>query len=477
MSSLAFDYAARKRLESELDAIAYGPFNLGPCVNDLLHQVQHGRGRWQGWRRVLVNMLHVLGVVLSPVSALFKVRPSLPVNDVGGRFLFTSVGPLPHYREMMVRVLGRFQRDEVIVIGSPYSGANEAFAPHRFQSRMAIQRRLSWREVGHLLFLLGSALPILIQFARRYQLRVDFIVSMAAALSLAAGNVSSFRRWLLKARPSSVTTEYDRLSWTAALVLAARSLNIPTVTLQHGAIGGPCWGPLVADKILCWGQYSRQQLIDNDGVPEDRIRLVGNVLLPERRTFAQGEGLRLLVATNPVAVAVRRRRLALIAGALEPGEAVQVRVKLHPSEKITDYGELPEKLAGVEFLDHGAGTGDALVPESDLLICGNSSLALVAMHLGIPVFLLAERREELGAAQRWLDWDAARFVANSRDVRCAVEDVASGSPAIQSQVQRAAELAAKQFHAAGAVAAMLIEQQIRPRASLPQQNPDPVRQP
>lgn len=466
MSSPAFDYAARKALESDLDSIAFGRFNLGPCVNDLLHQVQHGRGRWQGWRMMLQNTLQIIRVLVSPVLSLFT-KGSMPADhhDVVGRHLFTSVGPLPHYRQMMLRILSRFETNEVMVLGSPFEGDSQAFAPYLFHSRLAVDQRLTWREAGRSFRLLQSAFPILRRFARKHELRSDFIVAILAALSLATVNVSSFRSWLAKARPVSVTTEYDRLSWTAALLKAARSLGIPTMTLQHGAIGGPCWGPLVADAMLCWGQYSQQQLINNDQVPESSICLVGNVLLPDAHEAAERPAFRLLLATNPLAVPVRRRRVQVLAEAVGVCPGVEIQVKLHPSEQVSDYGELPARLPHFQFLDRSAGTGDALLPTVDLLICGNSSLALVAMHLGVPVALFAEDRSELGAAARWLDAGAARFVASAQDLRNVLADAMSGSNAITSQVAKASVLARRQFHAAGGAAAALIEQQIRSRAS------------
>ena len=47
---------------------------------------------------------------------------------------------------------------------------------------------------------------------------------------------------LQRCRPAAVVTDYDRAGLASSLVLAARSLGIPTFTLQHGVMGDDAVG-------------------------------------------------------------------------------------------------------------------------------------------------------------------------------------------------------------------------------------------
>ena len=77
-------------------------------------------------------------------------------------------------------------------------------------------------------------------------------------------------------RPSAILTEYDRNSLWSCLVLAARKLGIPSLTLVHGVIERDAFGfsPVLADHILCWGELDRATLI-HAGEASSRVTVAG----------------------------------------------------------------------------------------------------------------------------------------------------------------------------------------------------------
>ena len=66
--------------------------------------------------------------------------------------------------------------------------------------------------------------------------------------------------FLERCRPVAIVTDYDRAGLSSCLVLAARSLGIPTFSLQHGVMGDDAAGyvPVLADRMFCWGELHRR---------------------------------------------------------------------------------------------------------------------------------------------------------------------------------------------------------------------------
>lgn len=464
-SIYAFDYEDRKELERVLDEIPFLSYHMGPCVNEILHQAQHCRGAWQGSLSAVKNFLLIGAATFEPIKDLLKTDVLSP-GDSSKRHLFTSIGPKPHYRAMILNVLQRFSNREACVLSSVSLDSVQDFNRWPSQDRNALKSGFSIVNSFQLIAYLSRCFGKVRRFASLHRLGVPFVIAIMAALANASVNVVRFRRYLERLRPITITTEYDRVSWVAALMVAARSLNIPTQTLQHGAIGGPCWGPLVADHMLCWGEDPRDQLICNDDIDPARIHLVGNVLLPDRLASSASEGHhRLLLATNPIELSQRLRETEMVAAVATRHSKFSLTVKLHPSEKLSDYSALLASFPHVRFLDRAAGIGDALVADADVLICGNTSLGLIAMHLRIPVILIAEQISSLGQAGYWLKQGAALHVADYKQLDAALSEIGNRSPLIQRQLEEASSLANRLFSAGGAAASDRIERFIRSRVS------------
>ena len=66
--------------------------------------------------------------------------------------------------------------------------------------------------------------------------------------------------FLERCRPAAIVTDHDRAGLSSCLVLAARSLGIPTFSLQHGVMDDDATGyvPVIADRMFCWGELHRR---------------------------------------------------------------------------------------------------------------------------------------------------------------------------------------------------------------------------
>lgn len=455
-----FSHADRKNLEAELDRCSFRGISLGACSNDLLNQVQHGRGSWRGFRAAAKHIYHVITVLIAAFRQ--TQRKTGPASIPGPHYVMTCIGSKPHYLMMVRKLAARFEADKVCIVGTLDEVVRNGLGQYKIQHRNSLRHSLSWKDLRELGKLLADVRRTVNSFAEAHGLSYEFQLAVLASTFLAARNVSRFLPYLSATRPKCIITEYDRLSWTSALVKSGRKLNIPSFTLQHGAISGPGWGPLVADRIFCWGLRDKQLLMEHDSVPEQKIVVAGNLMLPEsKRSLAGNEVLRVLVATNPIALADRRESLQCVAAAVDRNSSIKVSVKLHPSERLSDYSVLIKNYHHWSFLDSSSGPGDLLIPDFDLLICGNSTLALIAMHLHVPVVLLARDDKPLSKGPVWwLDSGAVVLATNPDEIRQAISDVIENTESAQRRRIRASELSREMFHAGGSSTAELIEKYI-----------------
>jgi len=242
-------------------------------------------------------------------------------------------------------------------------------------------------------------------WARRIRdLRKRFVVSKTLALSLSHGLIVASQRILRfgalleQIRPAVVLVEYDRNTRGACFVLAARRLGIPTFTLLHGVINGP-WGytPVVAETVLAWGEIQRDQLI-RLGTPKERIQLVGFERLAEG-PLPCGVTLREKFGVEPGEVVV-----LFASGALERAHQLQVAVvfaravsrvagfkgfiRLHPSERATDFKEFAARYPALRILENREVSADEAFAMSDLVVVNNSGFGAEALGRGKPCVVL-----------------------------------------------------------------------------------------
>lgn len=88
--------------------------------------------------------------------------------------------------------------------------------------------------------------------------------------------VNQIRRHLAHIRPHMVVMDEDATPFTRTLVAVARSLQIPTVVIQHGVPRVRfAFAPQAADWFCAWGRTSQQQIAEW-GVPSDRLIVTGS---------------------------------------------------------------------------------------------------------------------------------------------------------------------------------------------------------
>jgi hypothetical protein len=214
---------------------------------------------------------------------------------------------------------------------------------------------------------------------------------------LAVGSAALIQR----CRPAAVVTDYDRARLSSCLVLAARSLGIPTVTLQHGVMDNDAVGyvPVIAQRMYCWGELHRRIMT---AAGQDAARLaIGGCPRLTRESAAEPERVRnelnidpshrvVMLGTSPVAPPQRSLLAAWFCGAVSQLDGVSGIVRLHPSENVDFYADIARKHPRIAFLDNMRFTLDESLAAADVVVVQSSGLgsdALVKRRLAIVVEL------------------------------------------------------------------------------------------
>ena len=229
---------------------------------------------------------------------------------------------------------------------------------------------------------------------RRFALPAAVYQRLALDLVGSSQSFVGCRQFLKSFRPAAIVTEYDRCVRWSCLVLAARSLGIPTFTLQHGVLGEQAIGyaPLLADKMFCWGETSREIAYRRHGVPPEQL-LIGGCPRLDRRLAATPCQSRVqlgldpakpvvMLATAPYSELERMRLVEMFAGCMERLPDATGIVRLHPSEKIEDYAALAQAHPRVRFFGNGAATLDESLAASEIIVVQSSGIGSDALVKG-----------------------------------------------------------------------------------------------
>ena len=228
---------------------------------------------------------------------------------------------------------------------------------------------------------------------RQFGLPIGVYQRLALELVQASQFFVGCRQFLQAIRPAAILTEYDRGSRWACLVLAARSLAIPTFTLQHGVLNDNAIGyvPVLADRMFCWGELARAEFV-RGGVSLDRL-LIGGCPRLERSLTVNTREARLklgldpatpvvMLATAPYAESERTHLVEIFATCMDRLADVAGVVRLHPSEDLETYENLARRHAQLHFFDNRDSTLDEALAAADVIVVHNSGIGSDAIVKG-----------------------------------------------------------------------------------------------
>ena len=395
-----FPRSAFRELEAALSDPLFVGIPMGATLNDyFVTAFVDGLGDWrrrQKWLRRLLYHRHRI----SP-----RIHRRTGATFAPGRVLVTWSIPSHRYDRLLLPVLERFDAGECAVLyghdgvaplvpaGIPRLSYREVMDFDARAWRREYDRcRPSWERTIR-------------DACARYGFPEGTFELLSLEVMVASQRVFGCLQFLEAHKPSAVLTEYDRNRLWSCLVLAARKLGIPSLTLVHGVIERDAFGfsPVLADHILCWGELDRAKLVDAGEAPSTVVvagcpRLSRDLPSPSpevrRRLGIDGDGPVAMLATSP-----ERTRFALadaFSTAIEQLPGMSGVIRLHPSEDLTSYQTLIARHPTVTFVDNRSVTTDEALAAVDVVVVRASGFGSDALVKRKPVVVLSPDQEPTG---------------------------------------------------------------------------------
>lgn len=219
-------------------------------------------------------------------------------------------------------------------------------------------------------------------------------------LLLASQRSLAFRRFFRRHRPRAVLVDYDRHATLSCMVLAARSLSIPTFTLIHGTPGdrGRGFVPFIADRALCWGALDRDVFVQA-GADPSKVIPVGCPRLPDATEVARHDAWHEFAkgtTTSPTVLCAIsahgrsrwREVVAQLDGALQELSPLRGVVRLHPSDGDDVYEYIKARHPTLVVRRAHENRLAELIAECLIVITDGSGVGGDALVLGRPVVVM-----------------------------------------------------------------------------------------
>jgi len=284
---------------------------------------------------------------------------------------------------------------------------------------------------------------------RKYELPIGAAEALHFCMMISSQQVMGSIEFLKVNRPAVIVTDYDRNSRWSCLVLAARRLGIPTVTLVHGDMGkdADSCSPVIADKIVCWGEFGREKLI-TAGERAENIFVAGCPRLSRdlsattadsRRKLSLGslKAVVMYVATNGLQ---NKKYVDLFCQALESLDIACGFVRLHPEDKLSSYSLLIDQYASVKFFESTQASVDESIASSDVVVFHESNMGNDVLVKRRPLVLLDFEEQPSGLGSDVVNLAGCPHVRTSHELAGVLSKII-----VDDSYRRELELAAKSY--------------------------------
>jgi hypothetical protein len=446
----AFPRSAFREMEAALSDPRFFGIPLGATLNDcFITAFVDGLGDWRPrttWMRRMLLHRHRLAP---------RVHRRTGATVAQGHVLVTWSAASHRYDGLLLPVIERLRGDCAVVHGrdevAPLVPAGIPHLPYRSAMDFDVP---AWRREYERCW--PSWKRTIKDACARYAFPDGAFELLSLELMVASQRAFGWLTFLEAARPSAILTEYDRNELWSCLVLAARKLGIPTLTMVHGVIERDAFGfsPVLADHILCWGELDRATLLDA-GEASSRVTVAGCPRLRRDLPSPTSEGRRALgidhdgpvamLATSPQSI---RLELAdAFCSAIEQLPGMSGVVRLHPSEDLASYQTIIARHPAVSFVENRATSVDDALAVADVVVVRASGFGSDALVKRKPVVVLSPDQEPTGHDLDLIELAGCPH-AHDSDELAAVLGRMTQDPAFRAEREIAAEQFVARFCAA-----------------------------
>jgi hypothetical protein len=443
--------AAYRELERALSDPLFFGVPLGATLNDwFITEFVDGLGDWRRrtrWLRRLLYQRHLI----SP-----KVRRRTEGRLAAGRVLVTWSAPNHRFDRLLLPVLERLGEDECVVLRgrdgvAPLVPAGIPHVPYGDVMDFDVDAwRREYERCRH------SWERSIRDVCARYAFPDGAYELLSLELMVASQRVLGCLGFLESLRPSAILTEYDRNSLWSCLVLAARKLGIPSLTLVHGVIERDAFGfsPVLADHILCWGELDREKLVDAGELPS-RVMVTGCPRLrrdlpspsPDARRRLGVDDGRPVAMLAPSSDSTRFELVEAFCAAIERQSDMSGVVRLHPSDDLASHQPTIARHPRISFVENGRVSVDEALAVADVVVVRSSGFGSDALVKRKPVVVLSPDAEPTGHDLDLIELAGCPQAHDSAEL-AAVLDRLAHDPAFRAERAIAAEQFVARFCAA-----------------------------
>ena len=404
--------------------------------------------RWRTkWLRRVLNRRHLI---------LPKVHHGTRTTLDPGRVLVTWSLPSPRYNGLLLPVLDRLGSEGCAVLhghggvtpfipeGVPHISYREVMAFDASEWRREYERCWqSWKRT-------------LRDACERFAFPDGAFELLSHELMIASQRTFGCMKFLEAQRPSVIVTEYDRNALWSCLVLAAGALGIPSLTLVHGVMGRDAWSfsPVLADRILCWGELDRAKLMDAGEAPSTVViagcprldrELPNRSIGGQRRLGIEHDGPVAMLATSPESI--RFDLAEAFCKAIERLPGMSGVVRLHPSEALSSYQTMIARHPTVSFVENASVSLDEALAAIDVVVVRASGFGSDALVKRKPVIVLSPDEEPTGPDLDLIELAGCPHAHDSEEL-AAVLGRMTQDPTFRAEREAAAEAFVTRFCAA-----------------------------
>jgi hypothetical protein len=447
---------------------------IGATLCSLLQiELLIGKARWD-CRAVAADHVRWLRHRLLPERRPRPPRSPGQLGEHAGRILLTWLADHPNFTNLVVPLAEQLGGASCTVIGPLDTGgmpldllpSGVALLDWADLPRPASDR---WRDEHRACA--GAWHAAVAEVLDRHGVSRRVLPRIRTNLLCQARRIAACRELLEHLRPRAVVTEYDRNPYASCLVLAARSLGIPSFTMLHGVIASRFgYTPLVADRVFAWGDASRQRLIEL-GVEPGRVEVTGcqavtRELPLDRPEARQRLGLPAdrpvaLLATTALREPARRDLARDLAAALPPSGGITAAARLHPSDHCRVYDQVRDEHPHLHLLRAADSSIDETLSAVDVVVCHSTAFGLDALVKRVPVIVLDSIAEPLIWGQELIDAAGCPRARSSEELAAAVVSLVRDPAARQALLERADRYISGVYAAVGDDAASRLADRIR----------------
>jgi hypothetical protein len=417
-------------IEEALNTPHFFGIPVGVTLNDSMVIALYNAKRVWNWRAQVTDYLRYY--------YQYFHQPSFGYGDLDqykGRMLFTWLFDRADMKALVLPLVENYNSDDTIVVGSLSSMRAQLAEDTAFVSWdefPKIDMKLWRREFDR-------CVPIwrqrLVQVLKQHAVPTGVAVFLLSRLQVQTQRIMAAELFLNMVKPRVVVTECDRSNHSSCLVLAAKKVGIPAVTMIHGALESyPSYGlaPILSNFACCWGEAHRRNFLEH-GVDGRCLVITGchsiSRTLDVKQDVARlGIGLPLdkpvvLLATSPIKLEDRLKYAQVFCIAMSRLPDMSAIVRLHPAESVDEYKELVNEHPNVKFFSNKAMSREESLAASDIIVSHESSFGFDALLKGKLVVILDVLATPLKVVNDLIEIASCSRVTSAEELEFAIKRI------------------------------------------------------